>query len=199
MRKRRVFVDGVEVRAEAVGSDVYLVMRNPKGGTWRIAVRMQDIRRVLRGQPYDETTAAIAAGLLHGRWVCLSSMVSPSKTEARARRREQQMKVTISWVLKKDLANLESGGEDAREVGEWDAWSITKDISALADEEGTEYFSEVSEVSKDQVVVKPKGAAQGWSKQSQKASDKDDRLQQALDVLRARPYVNKFIKVQFGS
>jgi len=196
--KQKFFVDGEVVRAEAEGATVYLVIKQKTGGTWRVAVREQDIRRVLRGRPYDEGTAAFAARRLHRRWVRLSSMQSPSRKEARERRRERKMKVTLSWVLKKDVANLEASGEDAKEHTEWDAWTITKDLSSLKDEDKNDFFAEVSEVSKDQVILKPRGGKEAWDKQSKKASDKDDRLQQAIDAVCARPYVFKLTKVQFG-
>ena len=196
--KQKVFVDGEVVRAEADGATVFLIIKQKTGGTWRVAVREKDIRRVLRGRPYDETTAAFAARRLHRRWVRLSSMQSPSPKEAREKRRQGKMKVTLSWVLKKDVANLEASGDDAKEHTEWDAWSILKDLSALADDEKHDYFAEVSEVSKEQVVLKPRGGKESWDKQSKKASDKDDRLQQAVDAVCARPYVFKLTKVQFG-
>ena len=200
--QQKVFVDGELVRAEADGSTVYLIIKQKTGGTWRVAVRDRDIRRVLRGQPYDESTAAFAARRLHRRWVRLSSMQSPSPKEAREKKRERKMKVTIGWVLNKELANLEPSGEDAKTTTTWDAWSITKALIKLADEED-DFFAMVDEVGKDQCIVRPKGhGTEGWAKKQGGAklsnAAGDSRLALAIDALSKLEFVHKITKVSVG-
>jgi len=197
----KVFVDGVQVRAEADGKVVYLIIKNAMGGSWKMAVRERDIRRALRGAPYDESTAVIAARRLHRRWVRLSGMQTPTKREEREKRRQRKMKVTIGWVLNKELANLETSGEDAKSVTKWDAWSIAKDLIKLGDDEG-DYFGEVSEVGKEQCVIKPRGTEAGWSKREGGAklsgAKEDSRLMRALDDLAKLEFVHKITKVSLG-
>jgi hypothetical protein len=200
VRKTRVFVDGEKVRAFAEGSTVYIEFKSAGGGKRRIAVRPSDLRRVLRGQPHDASTARIAASLLRGRSIELSNVQSPNQHESRDLRRQRRMKVTLEWVLNEDVANLKRDEKNSPKKGEWDAWTMTKALRALKDAEEKDYISTIEEVSETQLVFKPRGLEEGgrFRDRDKPASAKDERLGEAIEAILGLGFVFKIVKVRFG-